>query len=236
MMTTPQGASLPAHARRADPPWRSRATRTATAWRLGSVFFQRLLTASVLMLASWQAWAFDIQDLQTLLRTHAVVRGDFVQQRYFRSLPQPLTSQGQFTLAAERGLLWQLTSPLRQHLRITAQGIDRQDEAGQWAPLAGAAGSTREAGLFLAVLAGDTRGLRDNFELTLSGTANDWTVRMTPRSALLRQVFDHILIAGNAYVQQIDLHEAQGDRTVLRLTAQQAAAALAPEETRAFSP
>lgn len=196
---------------------------------------KRLLATLILMLASWQAWAFDIQDLQTLLRAHTVVKGEFVQQRYFRALPQPLTSQGQFTLAADRGLLWQLVTPLRQHLRITAQGIDRQDDNGGWAPLAGAAGSTREAGLFLAVLAGDTSGLRDNFALALSGTADDWTLRMTPRSALLRQVFDHILITGNTYVQQIELHEAQGDRTVLQLKAQQAAPALNAEETRAFS-
>ncbi|WYX24726.1 hypothetical protein WJ969_01265 [Achromobacter xylosoxidans] len=66
---------------------------------------KRLLICLALAVLPWSARAFDLDDLQRQLRATPVVRGHFVQQKFLRSLPQPLTSRGDFTLAAGRGLL-----------------------------------------------------------------------------------------------------------------------------------
>lgn len=185
--------------------------------------------------APWTARAFDLNDLQAQLRATPVVRGHFVQQKFLRSLPQPLTSRGDFTLAAGKGLLWLLRTPIAQDLRINAKGISRRDPSGAWQALPQQTGSGRENRLFLSVLTGDTSGLQQNFDLALTGKADAWQLLLTPRSALLRQIFDNIQINGGNLVDRIELRETQGDRSVLQMTDAVAADSLTSEEQRAFS-
>jgi len=199
------------------------------------VFLRRLCALLALALLPLAARAFDLADLQAQLSATPVVRGHFVQQKFLRSLPQPLTSRGDFTLAAGKGLLWLLRTPIAQDLRIDARGISRRDEAGKWQALPQHSGAGRENRLFLSVLAGDTAGLRENFDLALTGDADAWQLLLTPRSVLLRQIFDNIQINGGKLVDRIELRETQGDRSVLQMTDAQAAQALTAEEQRAFA-
>ncbi|WMD22889.1 outer membrane lipoprotein carrier protein LolA [Achromobacter seleniivolatilans] len=199
------------------------------------LFIRRLLMMAALAILPLTARAFDLNDLQTQLRATPVVRGQFVQQKFLRSLPQPLTSRGDFTLASGQGLLWLLRTPIKQDLRINAKGISRRDETGAWQSLPQQTGSGRENRLFLSVLAGDTTGLQENFDLALTGEANAWQLLLTPKSVLLRQIFDNIQINGGKLVDRIELRETQGDRSVLQMTDAVAADALSPEEQRAFS-
>lgn len=195
----------------------------------------RFLFLLAMALLPLSAQAFDLNALQQQLRATPIVRGQFVQQKFLRSLPQPLTSRGDFTLAAGKGLLWLLRTPIAQDLRINADGIARRDESGAWQALPQHTGAGRENQLFLSVLAGDTRGLEENFDLALTGEAAAWKLTLTPRSALLKQIFSTIQIDGGALVDRIELRETQGDRSVLQMTGAVAADALTPEEQRAFS-
>ncbi|MGS1106779.1 outer membrane lipoprotein carrier protein LolA [Achromobacter anxifer] len=199
------------------------------------IFVRRLCALLALALLPLAARAFDLAELQAQLSATPVVRGHFVQQKFLRSLPQPLTSRGDFTLAAGKGLLWLLRTPIAQDLRIDARGIFRRDETGKWQALPQHTGAGRENRLFLSVLAGDTAGLRENFDLTLTGQADAWQLLLTPRSVLLRQIFDNIQINGGKLVDRIELRETQGDRSVLQMTDAQAAQALTAEEQRAFA-
>jgi hypothetical protein len=192
------------------------------------------LATILLLCAAAPAWSFTLADLQSQLRATPVTHGDFVQQKYLRALPQPLTSTGRFTLAADRGLLWQLHQPLQQDLLITPDGMFRRDAGGKWQALQQSAGAGRETRLFLAVLAGDTSGLQDNFAMSLSGGADDWHLVMTPSSPLLKQIFTDIRIDGGKLVDRIELRETQGDRTVMQMRNAQAEASLDSNERHAF--
>lgn len=196
---------------------------------------KRWICLALLALAPCMAGAFGLDQLQAQLRATPIVRGQFVQQKFLRSLPQPLTSRGDFTLAQGKGLLWKLTSPFAQDLRITPQGIAKRDEQGHWQALPQQMGASRETDIFLAVLAGDTHGLKENFDITLTGDAQSWTMAMKPSSALLSQIFDAIVIQGDALVRRIELREVQGDRTVLELQNVQPATQLTAEEQRAYA-
>ncbi len=176
-----------------------------------------LTTIALLMAANLAtAQTFDLPQLAEQLSGPAVVRGDFIQEKHLRALPQPLTSQGQFVLARDHGLLWLLQQPIRQDYRISAPGIARRSEQG-WQALDPQGSSARQNQLFLAVLSGDTQALQRDFDLQLNGAPDAWRLQLTPRGALLRQVFETIEIEGSDTVTRIELHEVQGDRTVLRL-------------------
>lgn len=195
--------------------------------------FKKWLAATVLLMVANTAMAqpFDLPQLAEQLSGPAVVRGDFIQEKHLRALPQPLTSHGQFALSRDHGLLWLLQQPIRQDYRITPQGIARRSENG-WQAVDPQGGSARQNQLFLAVLSGDTQALQRDFQLELSGEATAWRLQLTPRGALLKQIFADIEIHGGETVTQIELHEAQGDRTLIRLLDSQTDVALTASEQR----
>jgi outer membrane lipoprotein-sorting protein len=194
------------------------------------------VAALLLGACSTAAWAFDLNDLQAQLREAPVVRGQFVQQKFLRSLAQPLTSTGLFTLSTTNGLLWELRAPLHQDLLLTPNAMFRRDDGGKWQALPQPIGSARETRMFLTVLGGDTQALQDNFDIALSGNAGDWQLVMTPRSALLKQIFTDIRISGGKLVQRIELRETQGDRTVMEMKNTRADTKLNEDESRDFNP
>jgi hypothetical protein len=195
--------------------------------------FKKWLAATVLLMVANTAMAqpFDLPQLAEQLSGPAVVRGDFIQEKHLRALPQPLTSHGQFALSRDHGLLWLLQQPIRQDYRITPEGIARRNENG-WQAVDPQGGSARQNQLFLAVLSGATQALQRDFQLELSGAATAWRLQLTPRGALLKQIFAGIEIQGGETVTQIELHEAQGDRTLIRLLDSQTDVALTASEQR----
>lgn len=168
---------------------------------------------------STAAWAFSVQDVSAVLQKSAGTQGRFIQQRYLRALEQPMTSSGSFVLLPGKGLLWQMQQPFATVLRVRYDGVMRWTGS-SWVrqgAATGAAVQSRQVGLFLDVLSGNTQGLQSQFDLTLSGTAERWQIRLVPKTALMQQIFTHIVIAGDQRIQQIELHEKQGDKVVLAL-------------------
>jgi len=193
----------------------------------------RGLSCLALLISSPLTLAFGLDDLQRQLSEPAVIKGPFIQEKHLRALPQPLLSKGRFVLARDQGLLWRLQTPLRQDYRISAAGIARRDPGG-WQALPGKSAGAEQNRLFFAVLQGDSSGLQRDFELSLQGDAQHWRLRLTPRSMLLKQVFNRIDIAGGRYVERIELLETQGDSTLLRMP-ESRSASLTDAERRDFA-
>ena len=198
-----------------------------------NVLFKSLGALALLAVSSW-AYAFDLQQLSEQLAKPDVIHGQFTQEKHLRALPQPLISKGSFVLAKNHGLLWLLKTPLQQDYRITANGIARRDTNG-WQLLPNKSAGAEQNRLFLAVLQGDSSGLQRDFELALSGTAQQWQLTLTPRSMLLKQVFKQINIDGGALVQTIELLETQGDSTLLRMQDSTAEQPLSEAEQHDFA-
>ncbi|RIJ07826.1 outer membrane lipoprotein carrier protein LolA [Pseudomonas sp. 91RF] len=196
--------------------------------------FVKSLGALALLTLSSLANAFDLQQLSDQLAKPDVIHGQFIQEKHLRALPQPLISKGSFVLAKKHGLLWLLKTPLQQDYRINAKGIARRDVSG-WQLLPGKSAGAEQNRLFLAVLQGDSSGLQRDFELTLSGDAQQWHLTLTPRSVLLKQVFNQINITGGTLVNTIELLETQGDSTVLRMQDSTAGQPLSDAEQHDFA-
>ncbi|MBK5378120.1 outer membrane lipoprotein carrier protein LolA [Pseudomonas sp. TH43] len=196
--------------------------------------FVKSLSVLVLLTMSALANAFDLQQLSEQLAKPDVIHGQFIQEKHLRALPHPLISKGSFVLAKNHGLLWLLKTPLQQDYRISAKGIARRDDNG-WQLLPNKSAGAEQNRLFLAVLQGDSSGLQRDFELALSGDAQQWKLTLSPRSLLLKQVFKQINIDGGALVQTIELLETQGDSTVLRMQDSNANQPLSDAEQHDFA-
>ncbi|MDI2143037.1 MULTISPECIES: outer membrane lipoprotein carrier protein LolA [unclassified Pseudomonas] len=196
--------------------------------------FVKFLGALALLTLSSLTNAFDLQQLSDQLAKPDVIHGQFIQEKHLRALPQPLISKGSFVLAKNHGLLWLLKTPLQQDYRISGKGIARRDVSG-WQLLPGKSAGAEQNRLFLAVLQGDSSGLQRDFELALSGDAQQWHLTLTPRSVLLKQVFNQINITGGTLVNTIELLETQGDSTVLRMQDSTAGQPLSDAEQHDFA-
>jgi hypothetical protein len=192
------------------------------------------LGALALLGLSSIAHAFDLQQLSDQLAKPDVIHGNFIQEKHLRALPKPLTSKGTFVLAKNHGLLWLLKTPLQQDYRITAKGIARRDTSG-WQMLPSKSAGAEQNRLFLTVLQGDSSGLQRDFELSLSGDAQNWKLTLIPRSLLLKQVFNQINITGSDLVHSIELLETQGDSTLLRMQDSTSAQPLSDAEQHDFA-
>ncbi|AOF52971.1 Putative transmembrane protein [Pasteurellaceae bacterium NI1060] len=163
-----------------------------------------------LLISTW-SYGFSEQDLISQLQKPQSVQGDFVQERHLKALSRPIITEGEFTLVANKGLLWQMEKPFPIQLRVTEKGI-MQWNGKQWINN-GKLGQAEQIRLFLGLLSGDVNGLKTQFKLALSGTTEQWKVTLTPDSLLMKQIFNQITIQGNEVVKRIQLDETQGDRT-----------------------
>lgn len=178
---------------------------------------KKLIFAVALTLASPLLWAFSTAELAQTLQKPANVQGAFTQQRYLKSLTKPMTTNGQFVLIPKRGLLWHMQKPFENRLRVRADGI-MQWNGKSWvaANQSKMNGQSQQIRLFLDLLGGNTQGLEKQFDLQLSGSQQKWTLRLNPKTALMKQIFNHIEISGDNVVRRIELNEKQGDRTVMQ--------------------
>lgn len=169
----------------------------------------------VLSLFSLSSWGFSEQELVAQLQKPQSVQGEFIQQRYLKSLAKPIVTEGIFTLAASRGLLWHMQKPFEGITKVTSKGI-MQWNGSQWVSNE-RVGQGEQIRLFLGLLSGDIAALKGQFDIQLSGSAKQWQLSLIPSTLLMQQIFKHIQVKGGAVVEQIELNETQGDRIQIQL-------------------
>lgn len=138
-----------------------------------------------------------------------VLRGRFVQRKFLREIPRPLTSTGEFLLVRDLGIWWHTQVPLDAEL------VWRRD--GGHAP-----GLDIAASMFFAVLALDVDTLARSFDLfwmELGSQTPQWQLGLRPRDAALVGWFHQITLGGAGQLQQVSILEATGDRTEIELMA-----------------
>ncbi|MDO4641524.1 MAG: outer membrane lipoprotein carrier protein LolA [Neisseria sp.] len=188
---------------------------------------RKLIFSTVLTLASPLIWAFSSAELAQTLQKPENVQGAFTQQRYLKSLTKPMTTHGQFVLMPKRGLLWHMQKPFENRLRVRADGI-MQWNGNAWSAVNASklSGQSQQIRLFLDLLGGNTQGLEKQFALQLSGNQQAWTLRLNPKTLVMKQIFNQIEISGDNVVRRIELNEKQGDRTVMQFNQIQTGKAL----------
>lgn len=175
---------------------------------------KRILFTLILTIVSPFLAAFDLNNLQKQLQ-HPVVQGKFTQKRYLKSLDKPLQTSGRFVLQQSQGLLWYVEQPLKLQLRIRADGIAQyHPQQNRWINTQQGKQNTQMK-LFMAVFSGNTQELTKQFDIQLQGSAQSWKLLLTPKTLIIKQIFQHISISGGNMVQQIELHEKQGEKTLI---------------------
>ena len=179
--------------------------------------------------------ALNLDDLQQRFTEQPVIRAHFDQTRTIKDLPQPLRSQGQMLIARDQGLLWDQTSPFPMQLLLDDKRMV-QVINGQPPQIITAENNPQMIQfnhLLRALFQADRKVLEQNFRVEFADKGEGrWTLRLTPTTTPLDKIFNTIDLAGQTYLESIQLNDKQGDRTDIALTQHQLTPAQLTDDER----
>jgi outer membrane lipoprotein-sorting protein len=198
---------------------------------------KRILAAVWLaaLCASAQA-AAPIAKIQSMLAKPEQLCGRFDQTKQLAGMKKPLASNGRFCVVAGKGVLWRTLKPFPNTLRLTRDEIVHfQGERVAMRLEAKQEPTVRMINSVLfSLLAGDLAQLETLFEV--EGSADTaWRVSLKARAPALAKAIGAISLDGGAYVKNIHISEASGDRTdIVFSEIKTGPGAVTPEEAALF--
>lgn len=149
----------------------------------------------------------------------ARLEGQFVQEKTLEDLDATVESKGSFTFSVDQGLRWRVSEPVASELRITREEIVEIQDGEEVMRMA-----TEEqpitrviTEIFFSMFTGDRNALEQYFELTGSQSAERWTLHLRPVDDSVASVMASIDLVGDQQVEEMVLHETNGDTTRIRL-------------------
>lgn len=180
---------------------------------------KKLFVSTATALFSLTAFAITPDEIAANMQKSQVVSGKFTQNRHLCGMDKPMQTQGQFALAQNHGLLWQVETPLTLKLRLTQNGVEQwNNQKNQWIK-SKQAGQSAQFELFTALLGGNISVLNQHFTPKADGSPQNWTLTLEPKSAMMKQIFTQISVQGGNTVSQVILQEKQGDKVEIQFVA-----------------
>lgn len=183
----------------------------------------------VLLLITPSLFAINLQPLTTQnqtifntitknLSTKKIISGHFQQIRTMKLLSHPLISSGHFVLSKNSGLRWVQTKPFPSTLIVTNSIIEQQ------LPNTPTTIITKKeqplvfsfTKIFLAIFNGDIQTIQDNFNISFSGSKEQWFIELEPKSTLLKKALLKITLTGSDTIKQVTIQEPQDNNMTIK--------------------
>lgn len=163
--------------------------------------------------------AWDLQQLMQNLSQNKSGQATFVEKKYIAVLDKPVQSSGDLLYTAPDRLEKRTLKPKPESMLVNGNELvverGRQKHRVQlqnYPELAAFIDSIR------GTLAGDLKALERNYQLSLEGTAERWTLQLVPVGEKMRVVVQHIRISGIADdVRSVEITQADGDRSLMTI-------------------
>lgn len=176
-------------------------------------------------------------ELNKYLVLKPVMRGSFVQQKKITILKKPLISSGMFLASQKQGLYWFQKSPFLSKTIVThdflAQRV-KQGEVNRYTfeeqPIL-----VSVSRIFLAIWKGDMSVLNKEFDSTINISGGKWNMVLVPANEMVKKVIAKIVVQGAAYIEQVELHESNGNSTDISITGVTGSDKLLKNESGLFS-
>lgn len=179
-----------------------------------------------------------VNEITASIARPEVLRGQFTQEKQVGGFKNPLRSQGRFVVARRHGVIWTTLKPFPSELVVTAERIlSRQRDGSTRVELdARQQPALRSVNaVMFALMSGDVQALSGQFNVQATREAQGWRLRLTPKSAMLAKAFRSLTLQGDQYVRQVEIVEANDDRTLIQFSAlSDAPANLDADEARRF--
>lgn len=178
-----------------------------------------------------------IARIEAMLAKPKALCGRFDQTKHLAGMKKPLASEGRFCVVAGKGVLWRTLKPFPNTLRLTRDEIVQF----QGERVAMRLDAAREPtvrminSVLFSLLSGDLAQLETLFEVAGTADTASWRVTLKAREPALAKAIGAFTLDGGAYVRNIAINEASGDRTgIVFSKIETGDAALLPEEAALF--
>ena len=182
-------------------------------------------TAALIFLASSsvagivRAGGFDLMQLMQLLAASPAAEVSFTEKKYSILLSEPVISSGKLLYRHPDVVEKIIELPRKERYRfagdellLVRNGTEKKLPLSSQPLLAAFAASLR------GVLGGDLALLRSHYQLSLQGELPSWRLDMTPLEEETARYVRRIVVTGRAgRIEQIEVREASGDRSVLQV-------------------
>jgi hypothetical protein len=168
-----------------------------------------------------RAGAAQVEKIQALLAKPKILCGRFDQTKQLAGLKKPLLSSGRFCVVAGKGVLWRNLQPFPNTVRLTRDEIMQM----QGERVTMRLNAKQEPTVWLmnsvlfSLLAGDLGQLEKLFIVEGNVKQGSWSVTLKAREPGLAKAIGAISLDGGAYVSNIAIDEASGDRTRIAFSA-----------------
>lgn len=173
------------------------------------------LICSLLLVSLPALPAAPVAKIQAMLAKPKVLCGRFDQSKQLTGIKKPLLSSGRFCVVQGKGVLWRTLQPFPGTLKLTRDEIVQMQGERVAARIDARQEPTVRTinSVLFSLLAGDFSQLETLFEVDGTVQADKWDVNLKAREAGLAKVIAGVALEGGAYVRNITLNEANGDRT-----------------------
>lgn len=162
-----------------------------------------------------QAAPVPVAKIQAMLARPKAMCGRFDQSKTLAGMKKPLAANGRFCVVQEKGVLWRTLQPFPNTLRLTkGEIVHFQGDRVAMRLDAKTEPTVRMINQVLfALLAGDLAQLEQLFKVDGTVGSDSWSVTLEAREPALAKAIGTIKLEGGAYVDNIVISEASGDRT-----------------------
>jgi hypothetical protein len=177
--------------------------------------FTTLLASPTQSLA--QTRGFDLVRLMELLSRAPGVEVPYTETKYSSLLAEPIVSSGILSYRPPDTVEKSMTAPRKERFRIAGEAlIVVRNGAERRLPLSSQPLLSAFAASLRGVLAGDATLLRSFYRLELEGEEQGWQLVMIPLEVEISRYVERITVSGRGgRIEQIEVREASGDRSVL---------------------
>ena len=159
----------------------------------------------------------DAAALIARLAHPAPARTAYSEVRFVRMLRKPLVLRGELEYGGAERLGKTVTAPYQETMTIADGNVVVQREGHGERKFALDRAPELQALLsgFSALLGGDAATVQKNFTLQLVDNAQNWTLTMTPSSALSRHLRDMVVDGAANEPRCFTLHESSGETSIM---------------------
>ena len=182
-------------------------------------------TASVITSLAPTAHAQNTELKQVFAQLGAtpVVRAQFEQQKKLAALNKTYVSKGTVLFSKNQGVLWQIQSPVKADLVVTARKLVQKTQRTSSQIEVDKTPYGSVATMFLQLMSGNEAALAKNFNVVSANySPTQWNVSLTPKSSLFKKLFVQVDAQGQRYVDRITILEQANNRTIIRFSQQMA--------------
>ena len=173
---------------------------------------KKIFIAFIFLFSFSCLWADQLEDVYKRISAHPVTKGEFTQEQYIKVADRSLISRGNFVMAADKGVIFEIAEPFPSSMVVTEDKLVQTLSGNVVAVMDGKENAMFKniAKIIHSVFSNDVQVLRDNFQVSVTGGPKD-VVELVPKDPLLSMLFLKITLAVGDSIDSVSVIETGGN-------------------------